>query len=538
MTVSVEAHRRTLEELLQNHSLFSVLIALNRAVRSWTRCEETALALPGLQISPPDSTFLWLAAEAAKHAAIHCYPSSFDSRIILGTRKLDVRSLLLATFQAQADVPYLASDYLKTRLRTDPLRFLVPRLFAPQALPQRRSRLRVAHALSMYGDAPKLRSQRDRKFQLDIFSSALDSALGCDLESFCWICLQIEGRSELAQPHVSAQTLSPPPKDTRYDGTLVGRSTSSSLLVPKAQLVVATLSSEPTQIIKNMQEGWGETAGPWDFCAPNPLLRHPLVRVFRDRPDTCIAPVPSLVTDWLYEELAHILWLRLRERGAQSYLYQVFEEYVGIAADRCCPGGEDWLRESELEAHLPENVKVVDYAREFDDSVVLIEAKRSNLEHEALHRAGLSDWNNLEKSWSGAISQANSFWEAVQEGHVPVLNGAKAKNPILIVVGHSDTSYLFRGGAENEIRARLFKQPASMPTLFLSVDQYELVMDVWSTRDEGWLPRFLLKAAPDQVRTIDELALEPPGKLWEVVENSINRLQQSLDKEPRTMSRD
>ncbi len=78
---------------------------------------------------------------------------------------------------------------------------------------------------------------------------------------------------------------------------------------------LSKLSAPPEDMVARMRAETGRTDHLAVVDAPNPLLLHPIVRVLSDRGDCGIAPVPSLIFEWLHEPLADLL---LREPSRKS----------------------------------------------------------------------------------------------------------------------------------------------------------------------------------------------------------------------------
>lgn len=254
------------------------------------------------------------------------------------------------------------------------------------------------------------------------------------------------------------------------------------------------------------------------FDGPNPLARYPLVRCYPDKSDYCIAPVPHLIQEWLYEPLMDLL---AREVGTGTGLGQnvgaaLFEEYIGLLADRCSPMGAGWIHESGLQP-TRQGRKVVDWARPLGGHIVLLDAKRSYVEPSARGRWDPGDWTSIKNAITKGVKQACSFWSAVKAGEVPALRGMAPATPVALIVTQGDST--FYNSTETwraEVDAAVAVLPDVVPWTVASLDVYEKVMSTWRSEDENWLPTILMKTAQERShKAFADLPLRAEGPLWE-----------------------
>ena len=359
---------------------------------------------------------------------------------------------------------------------------------------------------------------------------ALRTLIGCDLNRFLGCVLQIEGQSRSAKPELMISNLLPAGDDRRFDEMVLTPAREGALLqVPVAGTVLRLLSGSPAKM-----ETWmrGEVRGrvPEDRLwleGPSPLRMFPLVNVHPDRSDHCIAPVPSLISDWLYEPMMKRLFDELPDRNAGQILGDLHEEYVGYLADLCSPDGVAWISDDQIRTSIPQGIACPDWIREFDDAVVLLEAKRSRVRPTLVDRIpDPADKAAAEKTLFRGVEQVAGLWDAAERGTVPPLRGARGKKPVAVVVTHDDLDVL---AGSREVVDRLQQQlPAGLPrvpTVVMSLHLFEVVMTAWhETGDPGWLPEKLLDAAQNGMKELASLNPGPVGPLWDRIDDLVRGL--------------
>ncbi|MBX3159181.1 MAG: hypothetical protein KF773_24645 [Deltaproteobacteria bacterium] len=389
-----------------------------------------------------------------------------------------------------------------------------------QYIVQRRSPYRIGQALLMYRDAPLRRQQRDPAFSFPRFQAALQRVLGAGLEHFLFVLMQAAGRASGNHPALSHTTLAPV-KDRRYD-RIVGSIDDRGMYSSAYDGFFRALSATPEAMMQWSRERLRDLDPDADelrvrFDGPNPLSRYPLVRCFPDKSDHCIAPIPHLIQEWLYEPLMDLL---ARELGTTTQLGQnvgaaLFEEYIGALADLCSPNGPGWVHESAMQPAL-QGRKVVDWARELNGHLVLLDAKRGYVEPSARGRWDPGDWTSIKKAIVKGVTQACSFWTAIKAGEVPALLGTTA-SPIAVVVTQGDsTFYNSTETWRTEVDNAIAGLPDVVPWTVMSLDVYENVMTTWRGRDDAWLPALLMRTTQERShKAFAELPLLAEGPLWE-----------------------
>ena len=518
--------------------LEDVLFGLNEGCRRW-RLGELKSILPALNESHPDNPiFYWMAAETARHAMWYCAQPSLDSPIILPRAKefqgwKTIEQLIDLAVDVQLNVPVEPMAKWEQTLSSD-LWGAMGQIWLRQYILQRRSPYRAGQALLMYREAPQRRQCRDAAFSLSGFQAALRRVLGTGLEQFLFVLLQAAGRASGTQPALSHTTLAPV-KDRRYD-RLVGTVGEDGMYSSAYDGLFGVLSATPEVMLAWSRDRLRDLDPTCDelrvrFDGPNPLARYPLVRCFPDKPDHCIAPVPHLIHEWLYEPLMDLL---ARELGTKTQLGQnvgaaLFEEYVGALADLCSPNGPGWLHESALQP-LHDGRKVVDWARPLGQYVVLLDAKRAYVEPSARGRWAPGDWASIRKAIIKGVRQACSFWTAARTGEVPALRGTAA-SPIAVIVTQGDST--FYNSTETwraEVDAALAGLPDVVPWTVMSLDIYENVMTTWIRHEDAWLPAMLMRSAREgSHKAFAELPIRAEGPLWDAHVSFLNEFIASVD---------
>lgn len=528
MAISAWHTPRGADEVLQREfghlRLEDVILGLNEACRAWPSGALQS-ALPALQdLEPGHPIFYWLAAEAARHAVWYCTRPSLESLIILpGAQKFrgwaTTERLIDLAIDIQLNVPGESFEQWTQTLSTD-LWGAMGQHWLPQYILQRRSPYRIGQALLMYGEAPRRRAQREPSFSLPTFQEAIHRVLGSRLEPFMFVLLQAAGRASSQNPRLSHANLAPV-MDRRWD-QIVGSLDERGMYSSAYDGLFRALSAPPETMLQWSRDRLRDLDPAVDelrvrFDGPNPLLRYPLVRCFPDKSDHCIAPVPHLIQEWLYEPLMDLL---VQEIGTNTNLGQriggaLFEEYIGLLADLCSPVGPGWMHEETLQL-TQQGHKVVDWARILDGYAVLLDAKRGYVKPSARGRWHPSDWTSIKKAIVDGVTQACSFWTAVKAGKVPALRGTTAM-PIAVIVTQGDsTFYNSTETWRSEVDAAIAALPDRVPWTVTSLDIYENVMTTWRRHDEAWLPRILMKTAQERShKAFAELPVRVEGPLWE-----------------------
>lgn len=491
------------------YNLADVLAGINRTCRQVAKGQQLVSKSSALQTSP-----VWAAAETARLALCWCREpdlnrSGQDIKIVQWEHLENLCDIASDTMMTARTIG-TAEAMAKFNERTVP--DVAQHIFAPQMLLQRDSTYRAGQALLMYSEAARRRHQRKPEFRIDLHEEALQNALGCDIESFVLAVRQTQGRSLSDEFHITADVLIPS-RNRAYDDTKLWTESDGGLRLAAAGVMLEILSATPTMMRQWMEQEWAtlnlpnhgprRAEGQVQFTederarafleAPNPLHRYPLVRVFRTQRDHCIAPVPHLLNEWLYEPLAAFLHESFDLQG-QKRMDQVFEEYVGLVAEICSPDGGKWLHEDELRPDPQANV--VDWARPFDNSVVLLDAKKGYVSLARRYRSQGEDWTSVQRTnWTKAVVQGTKFWEDVKHGKVATLARDRNKRPIIVVVSFSDTDWrAHRADMHQEILSKLPAGTDPLPYLIMSIDRFERIVSSWSDKGIEWLPEFLEKA--------------------------------------------
>lgn len=484
------------EEQFSKYDLADVLFSLNRACCAAQRGTLNS-DLPIVKATGSDQRiFLWAAAETARLALRWCRAPAFDrsGNSVRGCTPGALDQLVALAIEV------LSTDRLhgsvEARLQLEQGDFLdsVLRIIEPQHLLQRQSQFRAAQAMLMYGEAASRRARRDPWFSISDHHSLIESALGCSIESFVLALQQVLGKSQGSHPLLTANSLIPTQK-REYDSTELYAHHESGLITPAAGAVLDRLSGTPAAMVRWMDSELGRLGVPPVDArplleAPSPLHRFPLVSVFRDKPDHCIAPVPHLIDEWLYEPLAAYLY-GVSDSAGKQRLNLALEEYIGMLLEIGSPDSQPWLHEDRIKPIG--GGKVIDWVREFDDTVVLVDAKRAFIGLGERYRSLASDWKTtFEKNWGKAIGQATAFWNAVQQQKVPLLRHCSHKRPLLLVATLSDTDW--RAGhltVHASLSPYLPLGGTHVPFAILSIDRLERIISTWETKTPEWLPQFL-----------------------------------------------
>jgi hypothetical protein len=459
------------------------------------------------------TSYYWAAAETWKQAALWSPPFSFNSSIVFRDAPVDrIGKLVHHASAAYLEVCNGDPTALANGALTD---FVFP-IFAPQFMLTRYSSLRIGQALWMFEDAPKRRVQRVHNFPAAELARVFATALGMPLIDFIRGVFVLAGHSMNKGVIDSGMYLDA--ADAEAAGLTVKVNGVYRSALPE---VLAHISASPSEA-----RAWIATqlsAAPDDdralLAGPNPLLQFPLARPFRNDPTRAIAPVPDRVLEWLYEPMIDTLFKVTSKTPLQSAFSALFEEYVGMVLDAHAPDGGPWLPESAL-GHGIQGQPVIDWARDFGDVVVLVDAKRTFIEAAKRHRLDPSDWKNFEKELKKAARQGAGFWRLAKSGMVPALRPSSTAKPVLAVVTESD-SFIY--GNQERIETALTQEARNLEpdlkVVVLSLDQLQQLAVAWRTRDSAWLPT-TLNAVADKGRGLlrDVAPHKPDGPLMDAVE--------------------
>lgn len=198
----------------------------------------------------------------------------------------------------------------------------------------------------------------------------------------------------------------------------------------------------------------------------------------------------------------------------------------------CSPDGQSWHHEHSIKPLG--GGRVIDWVREFENVVVMVDAKRAFLGLHERYRSISSDWRTtFEKNWAKAVGQAAEFWDAVRNGRVPLLRHCRNKRPLLLVVTLTDGDW--RAGhlsVHAALKPYLPPGAAHIPFVIVSVDRLERIVSTWETATPDWLPDFLEEAvqigATAATKTLTPTA---HGKLAGTFEAVFAKLRATIDSE-------
>lgn len=535
MTEAEQQQRREhLEAQFGRYRLRDFALVINRLVVDWDKQEAEAIrsvrfAL-GVEDFPAGHPVVHaLAAEAARLACAWSLPDVDD----LNLREIppgEAVRLLGAAWQFVQNQQLFGTPERRARFndcRTpEDLRVGVT---GTQRAAQRLKTYRCGQAALLFGDVPVELFRREPRFPLQELQDALHRVLGCDLLRFLGCMLQIQGKSLGDNPRVSVHNLLPPLDDRRHDGLVLEPTEGGSgLHVPVGGRVLEVLAASPREMADWMRNQVG-SAFPderlW-LDGPNPLWRFPLIRVHHEHQDHCVAPVPSLLDDWLYEPMMDTLYEELPRHHRDQILGDLHEAYVGHVANLCDPGHGTWTSGEAVRQTLPRRRLCVDWFRECGDAVVLVEAKRCYVRPTLVDRIpDGGDWERVEKTLAGAMEQTADFWRSVTDGLVAPLQSAASKQPVALLVTHGDVDT--RVGSSEvvaRLRTRVGADLPTIPTVIISLHLFEIVMSAWhQVGDPSWLPQQLLKAASNGTTDLYRTNPGAVGPLWDRFDDLVNR---------------
>ncbi len=526
----VNLTRRAFEQF----TLDETLLCVNRACRAW-RERELRLSLPLLEtVGPGHSKFYWVAAETSRHAILWCLRRSSASQISLRCPKpsdSDLERLLGLATDVQLRVPYKGIEERLEEKGKEGIVDIGSWLFLPQYIVEKSSPWRIGQALLMYDEIPARLKKEDTKFPLEAYQDALRVVLGCNIDTFLVAIIHLKGISSSDNPRVSMN------RAVEYTNTDLDRfllhKDSGGLLQPAIASCIRALSAAPDEAMDHaLFRANNESEYPY-ICCSNPLLRYPLIFPFRDNREFCVAPVPHLIMEWLYEPLMDLLYCECNEQLKVRHLSRIFEEYVGILAKECTPGDSGWIGEAELMVGY--EGKVIDWAMEFRDTTILMDAKRCFISNECRYMSTSESWNQTRTTLMKGIRQCADCWANVKLERVPSLSRSKDNKAIGVIVTHSDSDYQashWQTRKEIDDSLRELDVDSDFSWIVLSLDRYETLMTHWhSSNDILWLPRTLDAAImSDRPKdAISKLELLPEGPLWDLLEEMVNRLMDRQD---------
>jgi hypothetical protein len=496
----------TLKEDTGRVSLHAMAWALNRLNLSWDDGDEwparVGLPASGLGMMPAmNPAYRWATAEAMRQGILWakvCPMEGTDHPLV----SLDQIARLVHR-AAIAHLELVPADIARVEAGGSISDFVFPG-FAPQFLLSRSSALRTGQAIWMFDEAPARRAARIPAFPSGALRDCFTRALGMPVRDFVRILMLLYGASNSAKPMLMGDMY----RDQAAGAGLRLWTEENGVRRSRLPNVLEILAATPAKMQKWMTSAarLADGAAIHELLyAPNPLLRFPLVHPFLGDADRCFAPVPSLLLEWLYEPLIGYLHDSLPRDLQCPHYGHLFEEYVGMLLDRHAPGGARWL--SEVELGPVGGGKVVDWARAFSDTVVLVDAKRCFIDPAKRYRFDADDWKSLEKGLTAGVEQGAAFWKSVRRGDVPALAIAKQCKALLVLVSEGDTSLV---GNQEEIEASLKTLAETrcpgMTVLLLSLDQLQHLMINWLVADLEWLPATLWEIAARGRKHVEEAA--------------------------------
>lgn len=506
--------------------LGDLAFSLNRASVAWDNGDERPARIgpPGsalLTLNPRNPAYRWAAGECLRQGVLWSPVGARAGAVQLPNGVSEPERILRLVHRAtsaQLDVVPSDSAVLETSGAWD---FLFP-TWSPQYLMARSSALRIGQALWMFRDAPRRRKERDASFPLEPLQRSYETALGMSVEDFVGLVLLLYGASVSERPVLTPTLYVDAATAERFG--VISQPADGLLFRSHVATMLRLLGASRQEMLAWMADSIeGESATPPSeldlLRAPNPLHRFPLLRPLTDDPDRYIAPVPSTLLEWLYEPMVNHLYGSLSaDRTLRKPFALAFEEYVGLVLDAYRASGPPWLHEDQLRPRS--GGAVVDWARPFGNSLVMVDAKRCFIEPLARYRLHPSDWETLETGLRRGVEQAAEFMRSVSDGKVAPLGAGTGRQPIVILVSQGDTAVI---GMQKRIEKDLAELGAAklpgMKVILLSLDQLQHVATNWQERGDGWLEQLLLRIA-DEGRSI--IAKEAPhratGPLWHEVQ--------------------
>lgn len=511
----------------EREDLHNILGGINRLYRQWLDGSIKTTLPISMHEGKKMGSFLVNCADAARLALAWSREPAWD-RLTTDLPQRRLESLLYIATDAISTTRHLGSKEAESRLKDGnaSLPELLGWLSDSQMLIQRDERIRPAQCRLMYEEAAKARARRDHRFDLASYHSHIIDTLGCDIDRFVlgmmWIhaCALSKSDSEIMRPDRLFRL------QERW-----GKQDGSTIAAPIMARIIKKLEARPYELREWMKKHSGLSANAPDelhyACAPNPLHRFPLIRPFRDVDDCWIAPLPKLIYDWLYEQMAEHLCEA--DQAHKHVLASIFEEYVGLLLKNCSPDGIEWLYETSL---VPSNNgQRPDYAREFTETVIMIDAKRAYVGVDTKYAGYDTAWDSATTTWARAVEQMSSFWDAVTAGMVPPLASARHKKPVAIVATHFDHGIRPKLEMAEEIVARKLGGKPHIPFIVLSAEKLERLLSGWeASNDIEWLPQRLAADSLHEVRRlIKDMDPNPSGYLSREIDKIIERSRSAPD---------
>jgi hypothetical protein len=522
MNYSIPESMKTARREYEQEDLHNILAGINKLYRQWLDGSIKTTLPISMHDGKKMGSFLLNCAEAARLAlAWSREPASDRPHREITQERLEL--LLVIATDAVSTTRHLGSDKAESRLKdgNTSLPELLAWLSDSQMLIQRDERMRPAQCRLMYEEAANGRAKRDARFNLASYRRHVTNMLGCDIEKFVlgmiWIqCCAIDKRG----PEImySRRLFKLQELFEQQEGL--------TIVAPIMARIIKRIEARPYELRAWMKKHSGLPANAPDelhyACAPNPLHRFPLILPFRDNDDCWIVPLPKLIYDWLYEQMAE--YLCEADRNYTYVLASIFEEYVGLLLQNCSPDGIEWLYETSL---VPSNNgQRPDYAREFAETVIMVDAKRAYVGVDTKYSGYDAAWDKTTTTWARAVEQMSSFWDAVTLGMVPPLASARDKKPVAIVATHFDHGIRPKLEMAEEIVTRKLGGKPHIPFIVLSADKLERLLSGWeASADVEWLPQRLAASSLHEVRKlIQDMEPNASGYLSSETDRIINLL--------------
>lgn len=528
--------------LFEKHCVEDILATIHNCHNAWFE-KKLRTGIPFFDsLEAGNTKFYWALAETARYAIFFSYRRNKTSRLytfnnIDGWKML--KPLLEFVLDKQAAIPFLNSPVLLENQCRPNETFvdMMTSIFYPQYLIERSSPYVFGRALLMYKEAPVRLSMRDPGFKISDYQKLVHHVTdGMGMEKFLSTWFHIYAFS-FQHPFMWTENLAPLVNPVYHDyfyyGDLIKRPTHTfvlDMLSAGPNTIRQTMSSEIESLQLPVDAEFGPDSEPSLcsvkalFFSRNPLTTFPLVRTTRDYNECCVAPIPHLVGEWMYNRFFGLLSEEINNMARTSRVVvnmpKLFEEYVGLVADTCTPGGAKWLNEDQMRPCPQEQGRcVIDWAMEFSEYVVMIDAKRANISYDKIYRGF---WPTALERCAHVKYQATDFWDGVKKGRVQPLDRAAHKKPIALAVTYADFDFkLSRTNLMDHLteeERKRFSDDAWVPIIPLSIDQLERLFTMWSTKDRDWLPNFLTKILTDgwsKVYGISGFKAEPHGPLFE-----------------------
>lgn len=418
------------------------------------------------------------------------------------------RSLNLGRLKASLDLRVELEEVDEQVIKTDGLEAGIYPLLSPQAGFSRSHAYRVGQAVWMFEHAVQSRARRTpNTFKADAIRATITETLGMTLLQFVTCVQLLLSRSVSSNPTIDSGHLYLTPETIdSFGAVLVGSQPNRASADPLLAKVFDFLAASPSMHAKALAQG-----NDADVLRRNTLLHQkPILLPFLNNSALGIAPVPSLLAEYLYEPLTDALFAACRARGLTTDFHLLFEEYVGLALQRHSPPMTKWLHENEV---LQKDTKVVDWCAQFGDRLVLVEAKRGWFAPSDRHELKSEKWETFARNAFKAVEQAADFVDAVNAGRVPALKPTKKAVVLVVVNGDAKVNPLPR--LRDELRARAHHLCPGLHVVLIHLDQFHSLLATWLSRDAAWLADVLLGTKNTGGAVLDDdLVYDNPGPLW------------------------